>query len=296
VFDFLLHVATLACLYALLALSLNLQAGFGGLINFGQVALFGCGTYGAGLAFLHGFSWQAGLLLALLMALALGSAFARMGRSLETDYWAIATLSFAEIFRIVANNEDWLTGSAQGISGLPTFFRSMASQDRQLAYLGLCVGALVMGWAACHRITASRYGLSLKLLREEPQLARSLGYDVEALRASTMRVGAVIAALAGFLFAHYITFVGPDQLVASETFVVWAMVIIGGLGSHLGAIVGAFLLQFIFAFAPFAKDAFNLPNEYVGAIRLVLTGGGILAFLLWRSQGLVPEKLSKHVR
>src|SRR4051812_34533857 len=97
--DFVLHVLTIACLYGMLALSLNLQAGYGGLINFGQIALFGCGTYGAGLAFLHGFSWPAGLLLGIVLAAGLGAAFAKMGRNLGTDYWAIATLSLAEIFR-----------------------------------------------------------------------------------------------------------------------------------------------------------------------------------------------------
>ena len=71
------------------------------------------------------------------------------------------------------------------------------------------------------------------------------------------------------------------------------MVIIGGSGNHLGAIVGAILMQFLFAFVPFVKDALGLPSEYVAAMRLTLVGGGLLAFLMGRTQGLIPERVGE---
>src|SRR5690606_14449740 len=121
----------------LLTLSLNFQAGFGGLINFGQIALFGCGTYGAGLAFYHGMNWPAGLAFSLALGGSVGWLYACLGRHLGADYWAIATLSVAEIFRIIANNEEWLTGSAQGIAGIPQFFAGLPRFNQLLALLFL---------------------------------------------------------------------------------------------------------------------------------------------------------------
>lgn len=292
-FEFLIHVAIMACLYGLLALSLNLQVGFGGLVNFGQVILFGCGTYGASIAFSNQLGPVAGIALGVIFALVVAVAFARLGRNLGADYWGIATLAVAEVLRILANNEAWLTGGAQGVGGVPLIFGNMPRPLGPLMTLGLCIVLLFVAWWLCNRLTTSRYGLALKLMREEPQLAASLGYDLSALKTQTLMVAAVMAAASGFVFAHYITFVGPDQLVSSETFLIWAMVIIGGSGNHLGAIVGAILMQFLFAFVPFVKDALGLPSEYVAAMRLTLVGGGLLAFLMWRTQGLIPERVGE---
>ncbi|MGI6854233.1 branched-chain amino acid ABC transporter permease [Mesorhizobium sp. 1B3] len=292
-FEFLIHVAIMACLYGLLSLSLNLQVGFAGLVNFGQIILFGCGTYGASIAFSNQFGPVAGILLGVAFALVVAVAFARLGRNLGADYWGIATLAVAEVLRILANNEAWLTGGAQGVGGIPLIFGDMPRPAGPLMTLGLCIALLLVAWWLCNRLTTSRYGLALKLMREEPQLAASLGYDIASLKTQTLMVAAVMAAASGFVFAHYVTFVGPDQLVSSETFLIWAMVIIGGSGNHVGAIVGAVLMQFLFAFVPFVKDAFDLPSEYVAAMRLTLVGAGLLAFLMWRTQGLVPERIGE---
>lgn len=283
--DFLVHVAVIAALNGLLALSLNLQVGFGGLVNFGQIALFGCGAYGAALAFQNGWGPWAGLGLGLVLVSLLGLAFARLGRSLGSDYWGIATLAVAEILRTAATNETWLTGGAQGIGGLPQLVQGLVPT------LAVAAAALAATWWGLHRITQSRFGLALRLLREEPQLAASLGYDLGALRRRVMLLAGVPAALCGFLYAHYVTFVGPDQLFAVETFLIWAMIVVGGLGNHAGAVVGAILLQALSASIPFAKDALGLSSEYVAAARLVLTGGGLLLFLLLRPEGLVRERI-----
>lgn len=290
-FEFLIHVSTMACLFGLLALSLNLQVGFAGLVNFGHIALFGCGTYGAAIAFANQWGPVAGLLLGGTAAALLALAFARLGRNLGADYWGIATLSIAEILRTFATNEQWLTGGAQGIHGLPMLFGSLPAPWGPLATLALCAVLLAACWALCQRLVNGRYGLALKLLREEPQLASSLGYDLAALRRTPLVISGLIAAVAGFLFAHYATFVGPDQLYSAETFLIWSMLIVGGLGNNLGAVAGAFLMQFLLAYMPFVKDALGLPSEFVAAMRLTLVGGGLLAFLLWRTQGLIPERI-----
>jgi branched-chain amino acid transport system permease protein len=291
--EFIVHVAIMACLYGLLSLSLNLQVGFAGLVNFGQIILFGCGAYGAAIAFSHELGPVAGITLGFGFAIAVAAAFARLGRNLGADYWGIATLAVAEVLRIVANNEVWLTGGAQGVGGIPLILGDVPRPAGPLMILCLCFLLLLASWWLCRRLTTSRYGLALKLMREEPLLAVSLGYDLSLLRTQTLMIAALIAAGSGFIFAHYITFVGPDQLVSSETFLIWAMVVIGGSGNHIGAIIGAVLMQFLFAFVPFVKDALDLSSDYVAAMRLVLVGGGLLCFLMWRPQGLVPERIGE---
>ena len=103
--------------------------------------------------------------------------------------------------------------------------------------------------------------------------------------------GKYMAAVAGFFYAHYITFVGPDQLMSPQTFLIWSMVIVGGLGNNLGVIAGAFMLQFAMAYVPFIKDVFHLPTDFTAAARLTIVGGVLLIFLLWRPAGLFPERV-----
>jgi branched-chain amino acid transport system permease protein len=290
VFEFTIHVATVAALYALLALSLNLQVGFAGLVNFGQIALFGCGAYGAAIAFGYKAGPFAGILLGLALVSVVALLFARLGRNLGSDYWGIATLSIGEILRTIVTNETWLTGGAQGIGGLPRLFNGSRTFG-QLAMLLTAVLVLAATWVVFNRTTQSKFGLAVRLMREEPLLAASLGYHLDGLRWRVMLLAGIPAALSGFLFAHYLTFVGPDQFFATETFLIWTMVIVGGHGSHAGAIVGAVIIQVLFALVPFAKDYLGLSSDYVAAIRLLLIGGGLLGFLLMRPQGLIPERI-----
>lgn len=290
-FEFLVHVSSIACLFGLLALSLNLQIGFTGLVNFGQIVLFGCGIYGAAFAHTLGLSPVIGLFLGLVAAAIMGVFLARLGRNLSSDYWGIATLSIAEIVRIIITNEQALTGGAQGISGLPVLFGGLPAPYDQLSRLALFVLLLAAAWLFCRRLTASPFGLSMKLVREEPALASSLGYDLAHIKRTVMIGGGLIAAVAGFFYAHYITFVGPDQLMSPQTFLIWSMVIVGGLGNNLGVIAGAFMLQFAMAYVPFIKDFFNLPTDFTAAARLTIVGGVLLIFLMWRPAGLFPERI-----
>lgn len=289
--DFLIHVAIMCCLYGVLALSLNMQLGIAGLVNFGQILLFGAGAYGAAFAFSFQLGILGGIATGVIFATLIALLFARLGRDLGGDYWGIATLAVAEAARlIVQESSDW-TGGAQGIAGLPPLFAEASRREAALLTLAVCAALLLAVFLLCRALTRSRYGLSLKILREEPQLAVALGYNPNALRTQVLVLSAAIAAVGGAIFAHYISFVGPDQLVASETFLIWGMVVIGGTGNHLGAVLGAVLMTCLFAFVPFAKDLLGLPSDYVAALRLLLVGGGLLAFLLWRPQGLLAERI-----
>ena len=131
------------------------------------------------------------------------------------------------------------------------------------------------------------------LMREEPQLAACMGYDLRSLKSRAIMASAALTALAGSLYAHYMSFVGPDYMLAAETFWLWTMLMIGGLGNTGGVLVGVIVVQAAYAMVPFAKDAFGFSSDISGALRLGLIGFILLASLLWRSEGLVPEKVRK---
>lgn len=290
-FDFLLHACTVAAIFALIAVSLNIQAGYAGLLNLGQIAFVGVGAYAVGIA--HQLQWPpaAGWLAGIAVAAALGWLVSRLGRNLGADYWGIATLAVAEIVRTVALNEDWLTGGAQGISGIAPLWSALPSASARLAFLATVLVALAIAAALSSRLGAGRFGRALRLLREEPALATSMGYDLVGLKSRATVASAMLAAVAGAFLGHFISYVGPDFMMASETFLVWTMVMIGGLGNVAGVVVGAFLVQAIYTAVPFARDWLGIGSDIAGAVRLGLIGCLLLACLLWRKDGLLPERV-----
>jgi branched-chain amino acid transport system permease protein len=291
VYSFLLHVATLSCIYALLGLALNLQAGFAGLLNFGFVAFAGVGAYASAITSSLGYPAPIGVLLGVIAAMIVGFFMVRLGRNLASDYWAIATLAVAELIRTVALNENWLTGGAQGISGVPALFRSASGVQNDPAFFLLALAMVAIALFTCVRLSRGRFGRAIRLMREEPALATSLGYQLVPLKVKATVTSAAIASVGGSLLAHYMSFVGPDYMLASETFVIWTMVMIGGLGNNLGVVLGALLVEAIYSAVPFAKDYLNISSDIAGAVRLGTIGAVLLGCLLVRPGGLLPEKI-----
>lgn len=292
-FEFLVSSITLAGIFAVMALGLNLQAGVTGLFNFGHIAFAGLGAYGTGIAIQAGWSPFVGAACGVLAAMALGWCIALLGRQLSADYWAIATLAVAEILRTIATNEVWLTGGANGISGIPSMFDALARPWSTLSFMAFVLLAVIIFAYLGRRMASSRFGRALRLMREQPQLAACMGYNLTALKSRAVMSGAAVTALGGSLFAHYMGFVGPDYMAASETFVLWTMVMVGGLGNTFGVLAGVVLVQAAYTLMPFAKDYFGFSSDLTGALRLGFVGAILLACLLWRSEGLIPEKLRK---
>ncbi|QIL80417.1 branched-chain amino acid ABC transporter permease [Diaphorobacter sp. HDW4A] len=292
-FDFLISSFTIAGIYALMAFGLNLQAGYAGLLNFGHIAFAGLGAYAAGIGFQLGWSPVASLGLGLCSAMLLGLFMASIGRKLAADYWGIATLAVAEILRTIATNEGWLTGGANGISAIPALFDGLSRPWDAVAFLTLVAVVLALVAWVCTRIGNGRFGRALRLMREEPQLATCMGYNLKSLKTRAIITGAAVTSLGGFLYAHYMSFAGPEYMLASETFLLWTMLMIGGLGNSVGVLVGVVVVQAAYVFVPFIKDWLSLSSDVSGALRLGLIGAILLLCLMWRSEGLVPEKLRK---
>lgn len=290
--NFLIYLLTMIGIYSLLAMSLNFQVGFTGLINFGQVAFFLIGAYTSSLLVTKA---GAPLALGFLGGMALSGLFGYIisipTKSLKADYWAIATLAGGEVVRLIALNEGWLTEGPFGVMSIPQPLRWLFSRDTYpLFYLSLVVALVAVAYLVLSLLTNSPFGRNLKAIRDEEDLCLSLGKNTRKLKLQAMVVAGMVAGLGGALFAHYITYISPENFRPIETFLMWAMIIVGGKGNHLGAILGAVVIQLFNVSTRFIGGYVPLGADSMAALRMVIIGVLIVLFLLYAPEGLVKEK------
>lgn len=293
-YSFVLDVAVVAAVFAVLSVSLNLQAGVSGLPNFGIVLFFGIGAYGAGLATTADLPWVVGLVGAILVAALWGIGFGKLARTLTTGtYWGIATLAIAEAVRVIIINQDSVFNGPQGIGGISLPFASLGEDMRLAASLALMLVVLAICWLIANRLIGTQHGRALRLQREQPDLAASLGHNLDRARTSVLILSGAMAAIAGFFYAHYIAFAGTSEMEMGMTFLVWTMVVVGGLGSNAGAVLGAVLIQTLYSSTRFLGDAFDMSADRTASLRILLISVALLVFLLVKNDGLIPEKLRR---
>jgi len=289
---FLIYLLTMIGIYSLLAMSLNFQVGFTGLINFGQVAFFCIGAYASSLLVIKA---GAPLILGFLGGMALSGLFGYIisipTKSLKADYWAIATLAGGEVVRLIALNEGWLTEGPFGVMSISQPLRWLFSKDTYpLFYLLLVVALVAVAYLVLSLLTNSPFGRNLKAIRDEEDLCLSLGKNTRKLKLQAMVVAGMVAGLGGALFAHYITYISPENFRPIETFLMWAMIIVGGRGNHLGAILGAVVIQLFNVSTRFIGGYVPLGADSMAALRMIIIGTLIVLFLLYTPEGLIKEK------
>jgi branched-chain amino acid transport system permease protein len=284
-------VGTIGGIYALLALGLNLQYGYTGLINFGVVGFFAIGAYTSALLSLHGvpyaLDFAAAAALAALFAWPLGVICLR----LRDDYLAIVTLAFAEIVRTVIISEDWLTSGTRGIPGILRPFAGLAEGAGAVAYLGLVLITVVAATLLTRHLVSSPFGRLIQAIRDDEDAVPSLGKSPAGFKLVVFTLGAALSGIAGALYAHYLTYISPDQFVALLTFYIWMAVIMGGAGRIGGAIAGATLLTLFLEGTRFLRDVVPYVSEVqMASVRLAVIGLLLILFTLFRPQGLLGQQ------
>lgn len=307
--SYLAFFLTMAGIMAIIVLGLNLQWGYTGLFNGGVVAFFGAGAYGTMIlggrpepGQFGGFeapflvAWAGGVLLAALLAWIVGILTLR----LRHDYLAIATFGVGVALEAVARNAQWLTGGARGLRGFPRPFEAAVGDTflYGLVFLALVLAVLAAVWWALDRLVQSPFGRALRAIREDEAAARALGKNPVRLRLTSLIIGSAIMGAAGGLYVAYTAFVSPQDLAPILTFQVWAMLIVGGAGNNRGAVLGAVVVWGAWTMSGFAL-ARLAPAQLqlqAGSIQLILIGVVIVGMLLWRPQGLLPERLTTTAR
>jgi branched-chain amino acid transport system permease protein len=288
-------IATLVSggIFAVLALSLNLAWGGAGMVNLGLAGFFAVGAYSSALVTGAGAPFVAGLAAAIAMGAATGLVVTLATLRLRDDYLAIVTLGFAELVRLVALNERWLTKGADGLSGILAPLKStLGLQGFSVFYLALTTGVVAAIGLGLRRLDRSPYGRALRAIREDPDLARFAGKDVLRFKLQAFALSAAIAALAGALYAHFQSYISPDLFAPLITIYIFLSVTAGGVGRPMGAVLGGYLVMAFLEAARFAVGEIPLLQPaQLASIQGMLTGLALLVVLRVRPQGLLPERI-----
>jgi len=306
--------AVMAVIYAIFTLGLNVHWGYTGLFNIGVAGFFAVGAYTSALLTTatpdpllfedHIFGGNLPALLGVfnlgidlwffiallgagavcgLVALIIGFITLR----LREDYLAITTLGIAESIRFIFLNERWLANGSKGLYRIPKFLGDLVSpQNYVYLYLVVVVVVLVIIYIAVERILKSPWGRVLKAIREDEVTTAASGKSVFSFKLQSFILGAIIMGIGGALYAHNIRYVDPhtfDPLLA--TFIIWAMLMVGGSGNNKGAILGAFVVWGIWSGTQFLPGFLSDPN-----FRYVMIGLLIVAAILLRPGGILGEE------
>ncbi len=290
--NYLLAMACFAGFYALMALGLNVIFGLAGMINLGLVGFFAIGAYASALLTVKlQLPMPVGWAAALVLSAACGALVAVITARLKGDYLAIVTLGFAEVIRLAASNEIWLTGGTDGISAIPGPWRGQVSPlgfnaiFAALIWAVVCAAGLLLG-----RLSNSPFGRVLRAIREDEMIAAVAGKPVLAFKVQAFALGAAVLGLAGALYGHYNAYIAPDGFQPLITIYVVLALTAGGTGTMRGAILGAVLVVFLTEGTRFLGGAMSaLKPVQIAAVREALIGTALILVLYLRPQGIIPE-------
>jgi branched-chain amino acid transport system permease protein len=272
-----LELAPLFLINIILAASLNVINGFCGLFSLGHAGFFAVGAY-ASAAFTVLFAPEFAVsspFLALVAACLIGMAAAAVAGlivgipclRLTGDYLAVATVGFGEIIRIVLLNMESV-GASRGLPGIP-----------KLTSLPFALGATVFTLWILNNLIKSSFGRSILAVREDEIAARSMRVDVRFYKTLAFVTGSLFAGLAGALFAHFQQFIAPASFGFMVSVQILLMIVVGGLGSQRGAIIGAFLVTAL-------PEVLRL-HPALAEIRMLVFGIVMVLIMLWKPDGLI---------
>jgi len=287
---FLSEVLTIVGLYVLLGLGLNIVVGFAGLLDLGYVAFFAIGAYTTGvltspeLGFFNLSFWGA-LPFAIFMGVLSGVLLGIPVLKMRGDYLAIATLGFGEIIRILVLSDflrSWL-GGAQGIGKIPkAHIGSIEFATPQQIYYLILAGCLLVGFISW-RLRDSRLGRAWMAVREDEDVAQAMGINLSSTKLLAFATGAAFSALSGAIFASKLGSVYPHSFNVMISINILCLIIVGGMGSIPGVLVGAIALVGL-------PELLREFAEY----RLLVYGAALVAMMLLRPEGLWPEALRRR--
>ncbi len=291
---YLVAIAIVTGIYVLLALGLNLQYGLTGIINFGHVGFFCVGAYTAAILSQHGVSLfitlPASAALAALAAWPLGLVSLR----LRDDYFAIVSLGFSEVVRLIVTSERWLTNGVQGIPGIPRMFADLSGMSQASAVLGLLLVLNLVAIFAMRRMVSSPFGRMIEAIRDNEEAVKALGKDPARFKLRVLMLGSALAGVGGAVYAHYIGFIAPEQFIPLITFQIWMAIIMGGVGRVSGALVGTIILMVFMEGSRFLRDVLPFISEVeMASVRIGIVGLALILFTIHRPQGLMGDYTRK---
>jgi branched-chain amino acid transport system permease protein len=284
--QYLLQVAFIACIYALLVLSLNLVVGYAGMFSMAHAVFYGLGAYASALVALH---LGVPLIIGLVVGVVVGGAVAALVgftiRGLREEYLAVATLGLQAIFTDVVQNAQSVTGGLQGLTGFPYLANQVAAAVSAMI-------ALLLTFALTYLLSRRQWGRALRAIRDDEVVAEAVGVNTTALKIQVLALAGGIAALAGGLLAFGGGFIDPSSFSLRTSILILIGVILGGAGRLAGSLLGAAVLVLL----PEVMRFIGLSGATVGQLQQVVFGAVLLFILLVRSRGILPERPGARLR
>jgi branched-chain amino acid transport system permease protein len=297
-----MSIATQVLIFAATAMGLNIVVGLAGLLDLGYIAFLGSGAYVAAMLSQSAFAtidWKPPFLVVMLLgacvAATLGLIIGSPTLRVSGDYLAIVTLGFGEIFRLTMFNLDGtngplLTNGPNGIPGIPELQIGNFNFGDTHTVLGIELGRfsnysflllLLIGFVILvfSRLNDSRIGRGWVAIREDEKAAEAMGVNVFGLKVLAFAIGAFLAGLAGTIKAHQDVAVSPDQYIFLESAFLLAAIVLGGMGTIAGVLIGATILKLL-------PEKLRFFSEY----RLLLFGLTLVVMMRFRPEGLVASR------
>ena len=284
--EYIIHIAILISIYAILGLSLNLVVGYTGLLSVTQAAFYGIGAYvTAILLTTTGMNFFPALLIGIVITGVLSLLIGFVLSKFKDDYFALGSFGFNVIIYSIFLNWQEVTRGPLGIPGIPRPELFGFTLSDNLSFLILTVACALVIYGLCVFITRSSFGRVLKAIREDEEALSVFGYRTLWVKLTIFVISAMMASVAGSLFASYITFIDPSTFTLTESIFILAIIILGGLANNKGAVIGAaclILLPEILRFVGF-------PSDIAAQMRQVTYGLLLILLMLYRPQGLLGE-------
>ncbi|WP_144636465.1 branched-chain amino acid ABC transporter permease [Bordetella genomosp. 13] len=282
---YLQNIAILFCVNAMLAVTLNFIMGYAGIFSLAHAIFFGVGAYTAANVAMHFTDslWIC-VAVAILVSALLSMALALPALRVRGEYFVAASLGLQVIGVTIFSEWKGVTGGLGGLVGIPpptVFGHALATPAE---FLALAVGGLILVLLVTTALLRGSFGRSLMAIRDSESAAQAAGKWVAAIKALSVAVSAGLAAVAGSIYAFYMSFVNIEGFMLETSILLMAMVIIGGTGTVLGPILGAALLMALPAaltYLPF------LPPQELGTLQQIIYGAVMVLLMMYRPGGLV---------
>lgn len=274
--EFVISVLTFSLIYVIVVLSLNLAFGFTGLVNLGHMAFFGFGAYTSAILTLKGVPWYVALPLSGILVAIIGAAIAAITVRLKGDYFQIVTLGLAFISIAVSRNWISLTRGALGLPGVPDIIKD------NFYYMMFVLAITILCVIFFYWLEDTEAGKIFQAIRDDETAAAVLGKNTYSYKILSITISTFFAGVAGSLFAHFINFVDPTIFDLEFLVLMLAFLIVGGLASIKGSIIGIFALQIIYESLRFVA----INPELVGAVRNMLFMSALIIILIYKPRGI----------
>jgi branched-chain amino acid transport system permease protein len=292
--EYVLHLFILICFYTMLSQSLNLSAGFAGLISLTHAGFYGIGAYvTAILSTYYATSFWLTIPLAMVISGCIALIVSLIALRTVDDYFIICTLGIQVILFSIMNNWMEVTRGPLGIPGIPSIQLFGISLESKISFFALSLFFVTIIWFILKNISESGFGKTLIAISEDEIYSQSIGKNVYLSKTISFTLSAMMAAIPGILYAHYISYIDPTSFTVNESIFVLSIVIIGGLGN----LTGSFFASAFLVLLPEALRFVGMPDSIAANMRQIIYGLILVIVMMTGKNGvqeLFSSKPSNH--